>query len=238
MTLAEFSFDDVHHVVVDIEGTTGSSAFVFDVMFPYAASRFDQWLDEHPDDPRTVEIVASIGHEINVLEPTRQQVIEALNQWVAEDRKITPLKSLQGLIWQEGFAAGELVADFFPDAVDALRAWHAAGFGLSVYSSGSVLAQQQWYAHSPVGDLTPLMSSYFDTANAGPKRDASSYRAISAALGIAPQYLLFCSDVVAELDAATEAGWQVVRVRRPGEPHAAPDSTYPEVTSMTQIHLT
>ena len=101
-----------------------------------------------------------------------------------------------------------------------------------------MLAQRNWYAHSPEGDLTGWITDYYDTANAGPKRESSSYRAIAAAIGADPGRLLFCSDVVAELDAAREAGWQVVRVRRPGEPHAVEDSAYPEVTEMTQIHLT
>lgn len=237
MTVAETAFADVGHVVVDIEGTTSRSAFVFDVMFPYATERFDSWLQQHADEPAARAIVDEVGAEIGIAEPTRAQVVEALTAWVAEDRKITPLKTLQGLIWEDGFASGELVSDFYPDALDALRAWHEDGHALSVYSSGSVLAQRNWYAHTPVGDLTGWIDGYYDTANAGPKREVSSYRAIAEAIGADPATLLFCSDVVAELDAARAAGWQVVRVRRPGEPHAVEDSGYAEVASMRDIRL-
>ena len=119
----------------------------------------------------------------------------------------------------------------------SLRQWHEAGVPISVYSSGSVLAQRNWYAHSPEGDLTDWIAGHYDTANAGPKREAPSYRAIADAIGVDPSRLLFCSDVVAELDAAREAGWQAVRVRRAGEPHATEASTYPEVAEMTDIRL-
>ena len=237
MTVAEATFSNVGHVVVDIEGTTSRSTYVYDVLFPYATERFDSWLAVHDSEPQVQDILEQVARELGVAEPTRNQVVGALREWVDADRKVTPLKTLQGLIWQEGFDSGELISDFYPDALDALRFWHEAGAPISVYSSGSVLAQRNWYAHSPVGDLTPWISGYFDTANAGPKREASSYRAITEAIGADPSTLLFCSDVVAELDAARAAGWQIVRVRRDGEPHAAEDSGYPEVAEMTAIRL-
>jgi enolase-phosphatase E1 len=230
-------FTGVQHVVVDIEGTTSASAFVFDVLFPYAAERFPAWLVEHAGEADTDRIVAEVAREASLSDPSIDDVVAVLRAWVAEDRKATPLKELQGLIWEEGFSQGDLISDFFPDALVALRAWHEAGLPISVYSSGSALAQRNWYAHSPAGDLTAWMSGYYDTANAGPKREAESYRAIADAIGAGPSALLFCSDVVAELDAASAAGWQVVRVRRDGEPHAVEDSAYPEVSEMTDIRL-
>ena len=230
-------FTGVRHVIVDIEGTTSASAFVYDVLFPYARERFAPWIDVHANETETAAVIASVGAEIGVGDPSHDQVVEALTEWTDADRKVTPLKTLQGLIWEQGFANGDLTSHFFPDAITALSDWHDAGLPISVYSSGSVLAQRNWYAHSPAGDLTPWMSDYYDTANAGPKRESSSYRAIAEAIDADPGSLLFCSDVVAELDAAREAGWQVVRVRRAGEPHAVEDSVYPEVNEMTDIHL-
>ena len=238
MTVAEPAFSGVRHVIVDIEGTTSGSTYVYDVLFPYATARFDGWLRAHADDPEVHAIVAEVGREIGVANPTHAQVVQALTDWVSEDRKVTPLKTLQGLIWQEGFDSGDLVSDFYPDALLTLRVWHEAGLPISVYSSGSVLAQRNWYAHTPAGDLSPWIAGYYDTANAGPKREVASYEAIAKAIGATPASLLFCSDVVAELDAARNAGWQVVRVRRPGEAHAGEDSSYPEVADMTAIHIT
>lgn len=230
-------FSDVQHVVVDIEGTTSASAFVYDVLFPYAAERFAEWLTQHAGEAETDRIVAEVAREAGLSDPSADEIVAILRGWDAEDRKATPLKELQGLIWEEGFASGALISDFFPDALEALRQWHDAGLPISVYSSGSVLAQRNWYAHSPEGDLTGWIAGHYDTANAGPKRDASSYRAITEAIGADPATILFCSDVVAELDAARDAGWQVIRVRRPGEPHAIGESAYPEVAEMTDIRL-
>ena len=230
-------FTGVRHVVVDIEGTTSGSAFVYDVLFPYARDRFATWIEAHGHESETAAAVAAVGAEIGVAHPSPEQVVEALTEWTDADRKVTPLKTLQGLIWEQGFADGDLTSHFYPDALAALRAWADRGLDIRVYSSGSVLAQRNWYAHSPAGDLTGWINGYYDTANAGPKRESASYRMIDVDITDEPGSILFCSDVVAELDAATDAGWQVVRVRRPGEPHAVEDSAYPEVSEMTEIHL-
>jgi enolase-phosphatase E1 len=120
---------------------------------------------------------------------------------------------------ERGFDSGDLVAHFFPNVIPALRAWRAAGHRLYVFSSGSVTAQRSWFAHSPEGDPTPPLSGHFDTENAGPKRVPDSYRVIATVIGADPARIVFLSDVTAELDAAREAGWHTVGVRRPGEPH-------------------
>ena len=206
-------------VVLDIEGTTSATNFLVDRLYPYSAARFADWLEKHADDPRTAGAVAQIRDLVGDPAASTDRLVEALRGWLAEDRKVTPLKTIQGLIWAEGFAARELTAHFYPDVVPALRRWHAAGLRLYIFSSGSVTAQQSWFGHSPDGDLRPLLSGYFDTTNAGPKRATDSYRAIAGAIGTAPDGIVFLSDVAAELDAAREAGWHTVGVRRPGEPH-------------------
>ncbi|MFD9240516.1 acireductone synthase, partial [Streptomyces sp. NPDC059556] len=144
-----------------------------------------------------------------------------LEQWADADVKAAPLKTLQGLIWSGGYAAGELHGHVYPDVPPALECWRTRGTGRFIYSSGSVAAQRDWFGHTAHGDLRPLLDGYFDLTTTGPKADADSYRAIAAELGHAPADLLFVSDVGTELDAAAEAGWQTVAVRRPGDERAA-----------------
>jgi enolase-phosphatase E1 len=165
-------------------------------------------------------------------------VVARLVRWSDEDAKVTPLKALQGWIWDEGFARGELTSHFFPDVVPALRQWADAGRTLWVFSSGSVAAQRAWFGHSPAGDLRPLLAGHFDTENAGPKRERASYERIAAAIGRPPREIVFLSDVTAELDAARAAGWQTVGVRRPGEPcYAAGVGDHLAVASFAALDL-
>lgn len=206
-------------VVVDIEGTTSATAFVAQRLYPYSAARFASWITDHAGDPAVDRAVAQVREAIGDPGAGTDRIVAELNRWLAADQKVTPLKTLQGRIWAHGFAVGDLTAHVYTDAVEALRTWKASGHRLYLFSSGSVDAQRALFAHTPDGDLLDLFSGHFDTENAGPKRAAHAYRAIAAAIGADPARIAFLSDLVAELDAAREAGWHTVGVRRSGEPH-------------------
>lgn len=227
----------VEAVVLDIEGTTGATGFVVDVMYPYARERFGDLLTRRAGEPEVARAVARIRGEIGEPDADAARVEKVLRAWVDEDRKATPLKALQGVLWAEGFARGDLVAHFYPDVVPRLRRWHADGVRLFVYSSGSVAAQRAWFGHSAEGDLRPLVSGWFDTENAGPKQGADSYGVIAAAVGVpSGDRLLFLSDRLGELDAARAAGWRTAGVRRPGEPYyEAGVGDHPEVSSFDEV---
>lgn len=210
---------EVDAVVLDIEGTTSATGFVVDVLYPYARSRLGALLTERGDEPDVIRAVGQVRELIGEPDADAERVEETLHAWLDEDRKATPLKTLQGIIWSEAFARGDLVSHFYADVIPVLRRWHAAGITLHVYSSGSVAAQRAWFASSPQGDLLPLVGELYDTENAGPKQAAASYRRISAALGVPAGRVLFLSDRPGELDAARAAGWRTVGIRRPGEPY-------------------
>jgi len=203
----------VSAVVMDIEGTTTPIAFVLDVLYPYARDRMPDFVRRRRGEPEVGRIMDEIRDIAEVWND--EAVVVRLCEWMAEDRKVTPLKELQGLIWEEGYHRGELVSPLYPDVAPALRDWHGRGIRLSIYSSGSVLAQRLIYAHTVDGDLTPLLSAYFDT-RVGHKREADSYRRIAELIGLPPREILFLSDVREELDAAREAGWQTVWLTREG----------------------
>ena len=217
-------------VIVDIEGTTSATSFVYDRLFPYSRARIADYLD----DPRAAGISRLVAAELGSANPSREDVVSTLQGWIDADAKVTPLKTLQGIIWEDGFACGDLVSHLFADVAPALVAWHHAGLALYVYSSGSVVAQRAWFGHTDAGDLNELFSGTFDTATAGPKRDASSYARITEAIGQPGERLLFLSDVATELDAAITCGWQVVEVTRPGEPHAA-SGRHPSTSTFADI---
>ncbi|MFE2488830.1 acireductone synthase [Streptomyces mirabilis] len=230
---------DVDAVVLDIEGTTSATGFVVDVLYPYSRSRFGALLSERSGDPAVARATAQVRELIAEPDADAARVEKALNGWLDEDRKATPLKTLQGIIWSEGFARGDLVSHFYEDVVPALRAWHAAGVRLHVYSSGSVAAQRAWFRSSPEGNLLPLVEGLYDTENAGPKQEPASYETIAAALGTAPDRLLFLSDRPGELDAARAAGWRTVGVRRPGEPYYEQGvGDHPQAGTFDEITIT
>jgi enolase-phosphatase E1 len=153
---------------------------------------------------------------IDTTPATRHASVVAFVNWLMDrDRKSTPLKELQGLIWESGYRRGDLVGELFSDVAPALGRWRDQGVSACIFSSGSVLAQRLLFQHSSAGDLTHLLRGFFDT-EVGAKNDADSYRRISQRLGLGPDAVLFLSDVPRELDAARAAGMHARLVVRPG----------------------
>ncbi len=224
-------------ILTDIEGTTSSISFVKDVLFPYARRALPGFVAAHRDDPevrRWLDVVATEHGAIC----DDAVIVETLQGWIDADRKHTALKALQGMIWSAGYQDADFTAHIYPDAADALRRWHADGETLAVYSSGSVPAQKLFFGHSDAGDLTGLISNWFDT-EVGGKREAESYARIADALDAAPAEILFLSDVVEELDAARDAGMRTVLVDRlddyPQPRDAASANGHTRVTAFDQI---
>ena len=214
----------IRAVVTDIEGTTSAIAFVKEVLFPFAEAALDGFLDAHASDAPVAAILAEV--------PGRDRRA-TLRRWMAEDAKVAPLKSLQGLIWRSGFEDGRLHGNLWPDVAPCLRAWARAGLTLAVYSSGSVEAQRLLFRHSVAGNLEGLFDGFFDT-RIGAKREAPSYAAIAAALTCPPGEILFLSDVAEELDAAQASGLRTCQLVR-GEDGTVGAGRHPEAPDFPSV---
>ena len=193
-------------IVTDIEGTTSSISFVHDVLFPYARKHIAEFVRRNADDPHVVTHLNDVRLEAGA-DLSLEGVIEQLLQWIDQDKKITPLKALQGLIWEKGYKDGDFHGHVYADAYENLKKWHAEGIKLYIYSSGSVYAQKLLFGHTEYGDLNNLFDGNFDT-KVGAKIDAESYRNILQHISLPGEQVLFLSDIEKELDAAEEAGMQ------------------------------
>lgn len=239
-------------ILLDIEGTTSSIAFVYEVMFPYVRKHltfevFANWLEKDYIEAYHA-LARDVGYEsldawLKAHRLTRDNPVRAAELICREvlrlmdaDAKTTGLKLLQGLIWRGGFESGELVAHVFEDVPPALAAWQAAGCDIRIYSSGSVEAQQLFFGHTVAGNLLPFFRGHYDTT-LGPKKEAASYRKIAEKFGMPPSQILFLSDAPAELDAAHAAGLATALVVRPGNPPVEPALPYPTIESFSQIEL-
>ncbi len=209
-------------IVTDIEGTTSSLSFVKEVLFPYARARLGAFVRDHAMEPAVAVQLEAVRAETGI-ELTLEQVIDRLLHWIDEDRKATPLKALQGMVWEAGYRDGDFRGHLYEDAARCLRTWHERGMRLYVFSSGSVRAQKLLFAHTAYGDLAPLFSGYYDTT-IGNKREVAAYATIAADIGLPAGELLFLSDIREELDAARAAGMATLQLVRndqldSGAPH-------------------
>jgi enolase-phosphatase E1 len=208
-------------ILLDIEGTVSPLAFVHDVMFPYARKHAAAWLGAHWGH----EVIAQLARDAGASSFHNALDAEAaVDRLMDADAKVTGLKQLQGLIWEQGFKSGDLCATLFADVASGLQRFKDAGL------------ERLFFAHTEVGDLTALLSGYYDTT-LGSKREAASYAAITTDAGVPAGEILFLSDVVAELDAASTAGMRTGLALRPGNPPVPPNS-HPAFSMLDEIVLT
>ncbi len=210
--------NSVSYILTDIEGTTTSVSFVYEVLFPYFRSHLDETknLVDLPEVQEVFEQTKNVYQtETGERLQTPEEILAVLRRWSEEDRKITPLKTLQGILWEKGYQSGEILGHVYPDVKPALENWQKQGIQMGVFSSGSVAAQKLIFGYSEAGDLTPFFSHYFDTKTGG-KRDSATYSLIAEQIGIFPEQILFLSDIREELEAAQAAGFQTIQLLRPG----------------------
>ena len=238
-------------ILLDIEGTTTPVAFVTDVLFPYARTHLRSHLELYGDAAEYESLITRLRDDrTSVLrggepvppwtdEPrtSRLAAVVAYVEWLMDrDRKSTPLKELQGRIWEDGYRRGELVGEVFPDVRPALERWDKQGLPVNIFSSGSVQAQQLLFRHSSDGDLTKFLRWYFDT-RVGAKAEPDSYRQIAKSVSIPAAAFVFLSDVPNELAAAHTAGMQVRLVNRPGNAPVSANHGYETIRSLDDVSV-
>lgn len=224
--MTEYLSDRADAILLDIEGTTTSVEYVFDVLFPFAKVHVDAFLQTHAqevvvqDDLKLLRLEYEADRTQGISVPewndnSTTGAVPYIHYLIEVDRKSTGLKSLQGKIWEQGYRDGTLRSHIFSDVKPAFERWRNAGKQLFIFSSGSVQAQQLLFQHTEVGDLTGFLSGYFDTQT-GAKKETDSYRKIAQTINLLPTRILFISDVTGELKAAQSAGMQTIFSFRPG----------------------
>jgi enolase-phosphatase E1 len=209
--------DGIQWILTDIEGTTTEVSFVYDILFPYFRAHMDQWktVDSAPMNDVLEQTRLLVIEEQSINLSSKEALFEQLRQWSIEDRKVTPLKTFQGMVWEQGFKSGAIKGHMYPDVKPALQRWLDGGLKLAIFSSGSIAAQKQLFGFSTEGDLTPYFSAYFDTTT-GMKRDEQTYQLIVQQLNAPANSVLFLSDIHQELEAAHAAGLRTLQLVRPG----------------------
>jgi enolase-phosphatase E1 len=209
--------DGVQWILTDIEGTTTEVSFVYDILFPYFRSHMDEWKTVDSDQMNQVleQTRVLVLEEQSINLSNKEAIFDKLRQWSIEDRKVTPLKTFQGMVWEQGFKSGAIRGHMYPDVKPALERWAEMGMKLAIFSSGSIAAQKQLFGFSTEGDLTPYFSAYFDTTT-GMKRDEQTYHLIVQQLHTSANSVLFLSDIHQELEAANAAGMRTLQLVRPG----------------------
>ena len=232
-------------ILLDIEGTTSSISFVYDVMFPYVREHLADFVAKNWNEAAVQDclplLAADLGHAevtewLDLKQPAatlQAEVNKAVIGFMDADVKATGLKKLQGAIWKSGFESGQMVAHVYDDVAPAIKNWVESGSEVRIYSSGSVQAQKLFFGHTVAGDLLDRFNGHYDTTT-GPKKELKSYEIIAQEFSCPASDVLFISDVVAELDAAHAAGLQTALSIRPGNKPAG-EHSFRSIESFAEI---
>lgn len=233
-------------ILLDVEGTTSSISFVYDVMFPYVREHLDSFLQQNWESPAVQDCLEALAKDTgnstvaewldSDADNAQQQVSKAVIKLMDDDVKATGLKQLQGSIWKSGFESGQMVAHLYDDVAESIRRWQSDGIEIRIYSSGSIAAQKLFFGHCIAGNLLPLIAGHYDTT-IGHKKESESYNSIASDIGLAADKILFVSDVPEELDAASSAGFQVALSIRPGNKPVDGYVVHPRTESFEAIQF-
>jgi enolase-phosphatase E1 len=218
----------VEFILLDIEGTTTPVDFVYRTLFGYARRNLKLFLESNQNEPEVRRCLDELKFQNTIDEQdghmpprwgfdTTEAAIASAAQyalWLMDrDSKIGPLKTLQGLIWNEGYRAGLLKGEVFADVPRAFDRWRRQGKKIAIYSSGSELAQRHLFGSTKFGDLSLYISAFFDV-RVGAKTNIESYKRIASSSACPEDRFLFLSDLIAELEAARSAGMQTALIVR------------------------
>ncbi|XP_055612904.1 enolase-phosphatase E1 [Uranotaenia lowii] len=240
--MAAVTFDEkilaAKSIICDIEGTTSSISFVKDVLYTYVQKHLEEYLKAHWSEDATKTVVAALREQADEdkkaevegvvpipaedSEDIIPEIVKNVEWQMSSDRKVGALKTLQGLVWAQGYKDGTIKGHVYEDVVKSLEQWTEGGRKVYVYSSGSVDAQKLLFEHSEHGDLVKYFTGYYDT-KIGAKQEKDSYAAILKNIEASAEDALFLTDVIAEAKAAKEAGLNVVVLERPGNAEISED---------------
>lgn len=202
----------------DIEGTTTDISFVHKVLFPYSYNCLEHFVLHHQTEPKVAKAIEDVRTTVWDEEQKKlglYDVIAKLKEWIQKDRKHGALKEIQGLIWDIGYSKGEFQGHLYTDVKPFFTKILSTKSQIGIYSSGSVHAQKLIFGFSTEGDLTPMISYFFDT-KVGGKREKASYETIAKETNLKPEEIHFFSDIREELVAAKAAGFGVTQLLREG----------------------
>ena len=231
-------YESIKIILVDIEGTTSSISFVHEVLFPYARKALKSFLENNLANKDVQNIIKeAYALEDKEYNSDLDNTVSLFQKWIDADKKYKPLKDLQGLIWQQGYAQKDFYGHIYEDAYLKLKEWQEK-YKIYVYSSGSIQAQKLIFGHTEYGDLNHFFSGNFDTG-IGAKKDRQSYKNIFNELkkdfsDLKEKEILFLSDNSDELKAAQAIGINVIKLARPQDGISA-DLNYHSISSFSAL---
>lgn len=101
----------------------------------------------------------------DVIKPVDEKDLKAIGHnvrtWIDKDKKLSALKEIQGIIWEDAYRSGEVKGHLYPEMKCIFTDFKTVGIPVYIFSSGSILAQKLLFQHSVIGDVTNVSHFFF-----------------------------------------------------------------------------
>jgi len=229
------SIDNCAGIVLDIAGTVTPLKFIEETLLPFAVKNAEEFLKSNWEKEEIQSIAKELLPDESELDAAK--IFEHFKKLTEEKSEEKPIKSLQGLIYKNGYDNGDLKAEIFEDVKNFISTYSQTK-KMAIYSTGSIDSQKMLFANTTQGDLSDFIHNYFDQS-LGLKTDSASYEKIAKELSLSPEEMVFISDSVAENEAAKAAGFTAVLVKREGNPEVSEDDAakFKTITAFSELQF-
>lgn len=223
-------------VLVTVMGTAVPDHYEQEVLLPYTQEHFVDWLDDNKYEHRTIELLGSLHEEGFIKKNSAESLIKRVQ---ADPDTLTnaqgPLRKLVHKVWENGYIEGDIEGEVFEDAWTKMHEWGKADVPIYSYGWGLVSDRRMIFKYSEFGDLSSLFKGHFDRTD-GDLSSPDSFLAIAEKINISPLFCTCIATTTTTLQAAQDAGMDVVLLDRSGA-GVGKDESYPIVKSFDEIVL-
>lgn len=213
-------------IIFDILGTASKSGFLEKILFPYLQANLNPFIAQHWRQKSFVRLYGQIvqqSSEFNRQDPNvpivlphdsngaRQSLMSFITYITDNGINSSAITRLRFMVWFAGYQLNKLSTPIYSDIADRMRHWFAEGIKFYVFSNAWVDAQKELLRNTNHGDLTNLISGFYDN-DFGLLTDSDSYKRLCTDIKINPSEVVFLTKSPVEGRAAMEAGLSVVLV--------------------------
>lgn len=204
-------------IILDIEGTVCEPSFIRDKLSPLLRSKLEDYLEDSFRQPEVAEWISRLRKVCDIPMNDKGETIAAIVESLQRKSPKVLSRELNILMWIWLYRKRKIESIVYEEVSTVLHDWKFEKDipNICLFSSSSIIPQKLMICRTGSGNLLPLID-YFIGPKFGSKDDSDSYRNIADGLGLSTAELLFITDCVEEVNAASRAGCCSVLIFRDG----------------------
>lgn len=210
-------------IVLDFLSTAIKAGFIEKGLYAYVRKHGKEVLKQNWGKAEFKELIGKVRRQVRRDRRTNEAVPEVVDKnasldqqadsiynsliWYLDQRKETSAHyKLKFAIYEVGYLEGKLITHVYTDVAENMRAWHARGIMIYIYSNAWVRTQKLFMQKTNHGELDSCITGYFDTSDIGDPTEVGSFKKLIHRIDVPAANILFLTKSIAEGNAAKAAG--------------------------------